>query len=652
MRTLDFAEGDDVSGLERVHSRPLRRLLRGWAAKKDCAPQASRGRPRHSMRGRPLTRRARGGYALLMVMGVTAIATLVLAATLGRMMSNSKMNARSNQYNVSGNAAEAAVEKVVARMGYDFQNYGLGGVYGNLGLYQSSVPNEDPFWATFTFSDGQGHTNKTYVASLTNNYTGPLPSQYPGLTTTRAPIYRIVSNARLAAGSVVTGTAQEDVLLALVPLTQYAIFYNGLLEFSTCATMIVNGRVHANGSIYTGTSASLTFNGTVTTTGTISSPVWNGQGSNPGWADKGTFNGSPPNRTNVPSVTLSMGTTNVHAAIEIPPAGEDPASTLGQTRLYNEAQTLLLVSNNTVAMKIQASINYQVPGADPAPIWWPTNGPSDNTPSALATNFPFLSTTNTFTDQRENKTVLTTQIDVGKYGQWITTNRSVLSKFPAGSGTYPTILFVADNRTTNSSQITGVRLTNGIAPPVNGGLGWTVATPDPLYVLGNYNCTNSSYLGTTNTTASLPCALMSDALTILSGSWKDNLSGSSYTSRSASDTTIDAAILTGIVPSTGSSASQFSGGVHNLPRLLEDWNSPTRILTLNTSIMNLFNSKIATHPFVNPGTYYDPPTRHFSYDLNFLDPAKQPPGVPCALVMVRLNWAVPPPDMVTYNVTP
>ena len=70
------------------------------------------------------------------------------------------------------------------------------------------------------------------------------------------------------------------------------------------------------------------------------------------------------------------------------------------------------------------------------------------------------------------------------------------------------------------------------------------------------------------------------------------------------------------------------------------------------AIINLFNSKTATHMFVNPGTYYDPPTRQFSYDLNFQDPAKQPPGIPCALVLVRLNWAVPPPNIITYNVTP
>ena len=591
--------------------------------------------------------RAPAGYALLMVLAMTGIALLVLASTMRRSLTNSRMNTRSVEYNVAANAAEAAVEKIVARIGYDFRSYGPGGVFGNLGIYQASIPNEDPYWNAFTFTDANGNVNQTYVVMITNNYTGPLPSQYPGLSTAQAPIYRIVSNARLTTGGVVTGTAQEDILLALVPLTQYAIFYNGLLEFSTCATMTVRGRVHANGSIYTGTSASLNFSSTVTATGTISAPARNGQG--PTWADKGTFKGNPASRTNVPSVALSIGSTNVHRAIEIPPAGESPTSTAGESRLYNQAQTILLVSNNAVTMKIQASIDFQVPGDDSNPVILT----STNTPSALATNFPFLVTTNSFTDQRESKTVLTTEIDVGKYSQWIKTNASVLSKFPTGSGIYPTILFVADNRTTTSSQMTGVRLTNGIAPPVNGNLGWSVATPGPLYVLGNYNCTNASHLGTTNTTSAVPSSFMSDALTVLSGAWKDSKSSSTYTTRQASDTTVNAAILTGVVPSTGSTSTTFSGGVHNLTRLLEDWNSPsTRTLTLNTAIMNLFSSQIATHQFVNPGTYYDPPTRNFSYDLNFQDSAKQPPGVPCALVLVRLNWAVPPPNTVTYNVQP
>jgi hypothetical protein len=588
----------------------------------------------------------RAGYALLLTLAFAGIAIIALAATVSRTLGNSKLNNRSNDYASAQNAAEAAVEKVVARVGYDFQNYGLGGVTQNLGIYRTNAPcaAEDSYWTNFVFSDGQNHIGQTYVGFV-SNYSGALPSQYPGLFTTLAPIYRIISNAR-PQGSQVTAAVQEDVLLALVPITQYAIFYNGLLEFSTCADMTVNGRVHANGSIYTGTGASLTFNNTVTTTATISSPYWNGQG--PDWKDTGTYNGKPASTTNVPTVTLSIGTTNVHSVIDQPPAGESPTSSTGSARLYNQAQVVLQISNSAVRMTLQNSVNDQVPGADPSPIVIS----SLTNLTALATNFPFLTLTNSFTDQRENKTILTTQIDVGKYARWISTNSRVLTKFPNGSGTYPTILYVADNRTTTSSQLAGVRLTNGIAPPVNGGLGFSVATPNPLYVIGNYNCTNSSFLGTTNTSASVPCAFMSDALTILSSNWTDSASAGSYKSRNPVDTTVNAAVLTGIVPSTDSSSTGFSGGVHNLPRLLEDWNSPVRQLTLNTSIMSLYNSTRATHMFVNPGTYYDPPSRLFSFDLNYLSASKQPPGIPCALVLIRLNWAAPPPNCVTYNVTP
>ena len=61
------------------------------------------------------------------------------------------------------------------------------------------------------------------------------------------------------------------------PLFQFAIFYNGLLEFTWCAPMTVNGLTHANGNIYTGSQSQLTFNGLVTTTGTVSSPAWDGK---------------------------------------------------------------------------------------------------------------------------------------------------------------------------------------------------------------------------------------------------------------------------------------------------------------------------------------------------------------------------------------
>ena len=78
------------------------------------------------------------------------------------------------------------------------------------------------------------------------------------------------------------------------------------------------------------------------------------------------------------------------------------------------------------------------------------------------------------------------------------------------------------------------------------------------------------------------------------------------------------------------------------------------MLVLNTSIVVLYASQMATNQFRNPigwttptpapvNPYYKPPTRRWGFDPNFYDPAKQPPGVPQALVPIRFNWTQPPP---------
>jgi hypothetical protein len=153
--------------------------------------------------------------------------------------------------------------------------------------------------------------------------------------------------------------------------------------------------------------------------------------------------------------------------------------------------------------------------------------------------------------------------------------------------------------------------------------------------------------GTTNTSHTVPASVVSDALTILSASWSDAKSFGSYGSKNnPQNTTINAAILTGVVYTTGTDSTTFSGGVHNLPRLLENWTGYT--LTLNTSIVNLYNSVCATNQFQVPGNYYNAPNRQFSFDVNFTDPAKLPPGTPMLGVMQRNQWASPPPNSTTY----
>jgi hypothetical protein len=66
-----------------------------------------------------------------------------------------------------------------------------------------------------------------------------------------------------------------------------------------------------------------------------------------------------------------------------------------------------------------------------------------------------------------------------------------------------------------------------------------------------------------------------------------------------SETEISACLLTGIVPTTKSASSdkkQTSGGVHNFPRLSENW-AGTVALYIRGSLVAMFESQVATEPW-------------------------------------------------------
>ena len=618
------------------------------------------------------------GYALLLALFLTSACIVILASTMGRTADTQLLNNRNNRMTASLYAAEAATEKVLARMKYDYLIGSLTYVTNNLSIYQSYVPtaSESPYWGTFQFDDGQGHVGKTYVQCLSSLVYTSLASQYVGLNGWRTQ-YRVLSNAIQTNGDIgVRAAVQQDIEFDSLPVFQFAIFYNSLLEFTWAATLTVNGRTHANGNIFVGSSCPLTFNSLVTTTGGIYKTNWDGYTVSQ-YTGTITYNGGYS--TNCQVLQLPIGTNNTPAAVReilnIPPSGESPSSAMGQQRFYNKATITLLVSNTTVSLNLKTSTN-DLAKTNIVASYWMTNiysttnfysNPSNyyySTIAGIYTNFPFLSLTNgstnmpkmlTFRDQRENKTVWVTQIDMGKLSRWIATNSWITNKFFYNSGFYPNVLYVADFRTQNATNLPAIRLMNASIIPTNmapsgQATGFTVATPNPLYVWGNYNCPDSGALGKTDTSKTFPASLVSDALTILSANWSDSLSTNTLSSRNpACSTTVNAAILTGIVFSTGSGSTQFSGGVMNLPRLLEDWgNSGSVTLTLNSSIVNFYNSIYATNQFVNPGTYYYAPTRQFSFDPNFTNYAKLPPGTPMLGATYRAKWAQPPPNVTTY----
>ena len=582
-------------------------------------PHLSSARAAHKTGQR---RRGQRGYALLTVLLFAVIGLTALASALQWTNQTSMLNERAAESRTALMAAEAATEKVISAMTADFQKGGETMVWNNVGSYSALVPSptESSYWSTFQFANGRGTGGATYVQRISTRKYKPLESRYTGLSGYLSE-YIIESHARSTDGVYNPGNAvQQHVTIASIPIYQYAIFFNGLMEFTWAAPFTVRGRVHGNNSIYTGSSSPLSFLGDVTSVGDQTTRSWGGY-------DISAFTGSllysAKKATNVAAVTLPVGTNNTDTAlreiIRKPPAGESASSAMAHERFYNKAELLILVSNSTITASVKQPYD-----ASPLVI-----------PAAQLT--AFLSTNKTFKDSRENKTVQVTEIDVGKFIMWAATNSTVRSKL--GGGVPPNAVFVADERTQGASFISGVRLVNAQTLP---GRGLTLATPNPLYVAGHFNCPDDAALGTTNTARALPASLVADALTLLSGNWTDANSTSSLGSRPSVNTTVNAAVIAGMVPSAGASGSApFSGGVMNLPRLLEDWGNGARRLTINGSIISLFNSSRATAPWLTPGNYYYAPTRDFNFDPNLLNSLRQPPATPELRVLLRSSWSNP-----------
>jgi len=288
---------------------------------------------------------------------------------------------------------------------------------------------------------------------------------------------------------------------------------------------------------------------------------------------------------------------------------------MGLQRYYNKADLIVSVTNNAVTV---------------------TSGRWNSFATSLPTNEVslFVYTNASFFNKRENKTVKSIDIDVAKLNQWNATNARVRPFLPLSD---VRILYVLDKRSLASTNQTGVRLVNASNLPPQG---LTLATPSPAYTLGDYNL-STGFTGT-NTVNTKPSSIVSDAITVLSGAWLDSQSKSSLSSRLASDTTVNAAFLSGIV---ASSSASDSGGVENYPRFLEDWSaSGTRTLTYNGSMVVMFYSKVATNLWLGIGSTYDiynPPIRNWALDQNFQFRSKLPPGTPSLMVLVRANWRTP-----------
>ncbi|HVU27861.1 MAG TPA: hypothetical protein VHG71_09020 [Verrucomicrobiae bacterium] len=583
-----------------------------------------------------------GGYALLITMVFIGITLLLLVSVMSWANSNAKQTHRNNMFNTSSAAAEAAAEAAVAYMERDFYNQSLN---TNASIYTTNLPSQTSWPIHFTFSDTNGTANRISVSTSPANWTTNivlLGNQYQGLFGAVAQCTVIATATPSNQLYNVPATVKEEFQLASIPIFQFAIFYNLNMEIDPGAAMSITGPVFSNGGIWAGT-GNLTFNSTVKAVNSIYTSSTNfpdpfGPKSK---TDSGlpTFNGGTP-LGGQDALSMPIGTntsaTAVRDLLGLPPTNVVGTSLQGQQYFYNAADLIVSNSSSGVISNYYRNQDGSLSYIAPDVATYTTNGSgSSKTITTNYNNYSFV-TNVSFYDYREGKTVSAVQVDVSALNKWLTNNTTGIQKNTINNtdkGHAINSIYVYNNATASSTKLPSVRMVNGSVLP---SAGLTVVTPDPLYVLGNYNATGSA-VGTTNTANTAPAALMGDSLTILSTNWNDSkyTNGYSLSNRNPSATTVNAAAFEGIVQST---TNDYSGGVENFLRLLENWGSSTA-LTYNGSIVVMFPSQFATNRWQQTGNYYNAPKRAWAFDLNFKQQSKTPPLTPSVKALIRQRWS-------------
>lgn len=460
-------------------------------------------------------------------------------------------------------------------------------------------------------------------------------------TTSRIVYYQIVATAKdtgnTGARFTHSGvTLSQNLEFHYEPIWQYAIFYDPILEIGPGAAMVVNGRVHSNSDTYVETGATLDFQNRVTVAGSLyhgrlgesgmstdsgdvtfydgSSQVSMKRGS--GWLDSLASDWASASQdrwkgyvaddaAGVPKKTLPIPG-DPHVLIERTNSN-DPYS-IQQAKFANQAGLRIFAadsSGNAPTTGLDQNgqtvqLTYHMEGSTPVP----------GARSGYTTKY--IVTKGTFYDQREKKTVSTLDVDIANLKQ---------------SGVSPSngIVYVS-NADMGSSALGSVRLKNGSVLPTACAQGFSIASDCPVYVWGDYN-----------TTSKIKSMVAGDAINILSNNWADANSDASndpYSGRTAGDTTINSVFINGIVKSA---SNNYSGGVENYFRLLENWGS--KKLTFSGSLIELWESQRAKGAWKYGSPIYDAPNRIWSWD-NALGGLVGPPGVSPTTSLVRKQWSI------------
>lgn len=483
---------------------------------------------------------------------------------------------------------------------------------------------------TYTFS---GRTVRTYVVEDPNNprnVTIPPGELYENLD---AQEYRYTLFSEALGPDGRTEVVLELVFKSrLVPMFQFAAFYNKDLEILPGPDMTLNGRAHTNGDLYLNAGNTLTIQGQVSTAGTLY------RGRKDDNSCGGTVNiykennqpaPLPCNRQNSRR-SFSQGDVGAWGSriqigvnpVTVPPPEElDPLP--GKT-YWEKAELRLGLDLFSTPPTVKV---YRVQGG--------ANVNDVIATTALNACVGAVGTSDTFYNWREGKRIRMLDVDLRKLLDCVHLNPLAfgfrLDDDTEGGLVFHFTVFGPDSNRVNNY---GVRIKNGaeIASTLPGAprpRGLTVVTDQAVYIQGDFNKTNW-----------IPAAFLADSLNILSNAWtNDAKSYQTLSQRVASDTEVNAAFLSGTDITggeegpSGQNKGNYNGGLENYPRFHETWSGKT--LTYRGSFVSLGTPRHVNGPWCGTGgrgTYdpltgriserrgcniYDPPTRNWSYEVRF-----------------------------------
>lgn len=492
-----------------------------------------------------------GGFALVVVLSLVVVLAIVLVTYSTLTVGNARTSASSGNSSAGFYAAEAALNARAEQIRQKYKGFQVpGGTSPSTALPCKGTDLGTGDFACQNASVGGRDVSSYAKLGATQSITIPQGEDFEFLNAQET----VTTVYGQATGK--SGNPEAIATLAfrsrLVPLFQFAVFFDKDLEFTNTANLTMNGPIHTNGNLFldAGTNATLAINGQTTSSNGIYR----------GWKHADGCSGT----VNVADEGNTMRALACAGSVRSQPTAASLKATYG-----NRLKTLPKLDVPTVAaLQPQKDATYwskadvrivlkRTSGASNAAnsVWTPTFVRVDGTPISSVTCATALGTSQTFRDNREaqywesstggndpqraNRRFL--EVRMRQLLACLQTNSSQLG-LPSGLADTTEgglVLYMTVDDTAGTGILTsalvggtasgsisqggvpnnyGVRLSNAellrstnAADPTP--LGITVVTDQAMFIRGSYNSASTRANGW------IPASLIADSMNVLSKDW-------------------------------------------------------------------------------------------------------------------------------------